>query len=96
METQANTLNSPILSSAPTTETLDMSTLNLSDKVDESEEKGTETEDFGKDDSNDDIEDEHECKLYCIVQGTSSQTVLSNLVLRERKTDIFDMLWPLF
>merc|ERR1711993_169848 len=37
METQANTLNSPILSSAPTTETLDMSTLNLSDKVDESE-----------------------------------------------------------
>ena len=67
METQANTLNSPILSSAPTTETLDMSTLNLSDKVDESEEKGTETEDFGKDDSNDDIEDEHECKLYCIV-----------------------------
>ena len=67
METQANTLNSPILSSAPTTETLDMSTLNLSDKVDESEEKGTETEDFGKDDSNDDIEDEHECKLYCMV-----------------------------
>lgn len=65
METQANTLNSPILSSAPTTETLDMSTLNLSDKVDESEEKGTETEDFGKDDSNDDIEDEHECTDEC-------------------------------